>query len=302
LKGNKLSSFQSVGIVLKPNALNDFYGILPNLCTWVSKRKAEVIFRSSDKERVLKIFSRKDVKFTFVDDDEFFNKLDLIISLGGDGTLIGLCRRINSKTPVLGINLGRLGFITPFNKNEFYDHLDRIFAKKFKITKQPLYLVEVIRKGKLVFKDYFFNDIVIAKNDIARMISLRVESNGEHVYNMSADGLIVSSTVGSTAYSLAAGGPLVHPEVGALLITPICPHSLTFRPLVIPLKSKITLKVQPPYHKVSITLDGQQFFSIEEHDTVKINHKTTKKVSLIENPERNFFETLKDKFVHGKRS
>ncbi len=297
-----MSSFQKVGIVLKPNALNDFYGILPNLSNWITKRKVEVVFRVTDKERVTKIFNKKEVKFNFVEDEEFYTKLDLIISLGGDGTLIGLCRRIKTKSPILGINLGRLGFITPFNKNEFYDHLDRIFSKKYKVIKQPLYLVEVSRKGKIVFKDYFFNDIVIAKNDIARMISLRVESNGEHVYNLSADGLIVSSTVGSTAYSLAAGGPLVHPEVGALLITPICPHSLTFRPLVVPLNSKITLKIQPPYHKVSITLDGQEFFSIEEHDVVKINHKMTKKVSLIENPERNFFETLKDKFVHGRRS
>lgn len=297
-----MSGFEKVGIVLKPNALNDFYGILPNLCVWLIKRKSIVVFRASDKERVAKIFSKKETKFEFTEDKIFFQKMDLVVSLGGDGTLIGVCRKISSKIPVLGINLGRLGFITPFNKNEFYDHLDSIFSKKFKTTKQPLYCVEVARKGKSVFKDFFFNDIVIAKTDIARMISLRVESNGEHVYNLSADGLIVSSTVGSTAYSLAAGGPLVHPNVGALIITPICPHSLTFRPLVIPLKSKITFKIQPPYHKVNITLDGQALFAIEEHDNIKINHRPTKNVSLIANPNRSYYETLKEKFVHGRRS
>jgi NAD+ kinase len=297
-----MSPIKTVGIVLKPNALNEFYGILPNLCQWISKKKCTLIFRLNDKERVTKIFNKKDSKHQFMADKEFFKIPDLIISLGGDGTLIGACRQVNKQIPILGINLGRLGFITPFGKNEFYDHLPRIFDGKYKVHKQPLYRVEVLRKNKIMYQETFFNDVVIAKNDIARMIHLRVEANSEHVYNLSADGLIISSTVGSTAYSLAAGGPLVHPNLSALILTPICPHSLTYRPLVIPDKSKITLKVQPPYNSVNITLDGQEVFPIEEHDTIRINYKASKNVSLIENPDRIFFETLKDKFVHGRRS
>lgn len=291
-----------VGIALKPTAQSDFNAILPNLCLWLQRRKKEIYFRVSDQDRVQKILTKKDLKVHFIAEKNFFSDLDIIVSLGGDGTLIGVCRKVSPKTPILGINLGRLGFITPYSKNEFYDHLPDIIDGRFKTIKHPLYYVEVERKGKKIFGQPFFNDAVIAKNDIARMIHLRVEASEEHVYNLSADGLIVSSTMGSTAYSLAAGGPLVHPEVAALVLAPICPHSLTYRPLVIPTSSKITLRLQPPYHSVNLTLDGQVVFSIEEQDIIRINHKTAKRVSLIKNSSRSFFETLKEKFVHGRRS
>lgn len=295
-------SIQKIGIALKPNTQSDFSAILPNLCQWVQRRKKEVFFRVSDQERVQKILHKKELKVNFLADKEFFSQLDMIISLGGDGTLIGVCRKISSKIPILGINLGRLGFITPYSKNEFFDHLPSIMEGKFRSIKHPLYHVEVRRKGKKIFQQPFFNDAVIAKNDIARMIHLRVESSDEHIYNLSADGLIVSSTMGSTAYSLAAGGPLVHPEVTALILAPICPHSLTYRPLVIPTTSRVTLRLQPPYHSVNLTLDGQVVFPIEEHDVIMINHKPAKRVSLIKNDSRSFYETLKEKFVHGRRS
>lgn len=297
-----MAMIQKVGIALKPNAINDFLSVLPNLCQWLIRRKKEIIFRSQDQERVLKILQKKDFRPIFLDDKEFFSTPQVIVSLGGDGTMIGVCRKVTKNIPILGINLGRLGFITPFSKNEFFDHLDRIMGGKFEIIHQPLYNVSVQRKGKSVFEKSFFNDAVLAKNDIARMIHLRVESDEEHVYNLAADGLIVSSTLGSTAYSLAAGGPLVHPEVHALILSPICPHSLTYRPLVIPPKSKITLRLLPAYHTVNLTLDGQVVFPIEEHDIILINHKKAKRVSLIKNDSHTFYETLKEKFVHGRRT
>lgn len=295
-------AIQKIGIALKPNVQSDFSAILPNLCQFLGRRKKETFFRVIDQDRVQKILSKKELKPHFLADKEFFSQLDMVISLGGDGTLIGVCRNISPKTPILGINLGRLGFITPYSKNEFFDHLPQIMDGQFKTIKHPLYHVEVKRKGKKVFQQPFFNDAVIAKNDIARMIHLRVEASEEHIYNLSADGLIVSSTMGSTAYSLAAGGPLVHPEVPALVLAPICPHSLTYRPLVIPTTSKITLKLLPPYHSVNLTLDGQVVFPIEEHDVIQINNKVAKRVSLIKNDSRSFYETLKEKFVHGRRS
>ncbi len=297
-----MSTIHKVGIALKPQATSEFIGVLPNLCQWAQKRKKEIVFRIQDQERVLKILQKKDVRPQFVEDKDFFSTPDIIISLGGDGTMIGVCRRVAPRIPVFGINLGRLGFITPYSKNEFFDHLPHILEGKFKTIKQPLYHVTVQRKGKNIFQQPFFNDAVLAKNDIARMIHLRVEANDEHVYNLAADGLIVSSTMGSTAYSLAAGGPLVHPEVDALVLAPICPHSLTYRPLVISPKSKITLRLLPPFHTVNLTLDGQVVFPIEEHDVIMINHKAAKRVSLIKNDARSFFETLKEKFVHGRRS
>lgn len=293
---------QKVGIALKPQALNEFYGVLPNLCQWLNRRKLEIYFREVDQERVQKIFQKKDIRCEFLAEKKFFSSNDLIISLGGDGTMIGVCRRNTGRIPVLGINLGRLGFITPYNKTEFFDHLGGIIQGDFKSMQQPLYHVSVQRKSKTVFQEYFFNDAVLAKNDIARMVHLRVEANESHVYNLAADGIIISSTTGSTAYSLAAGGPIVHPEVEALILSPICPHSLNHRPLVLPVKSKLTFRMLPAYQSMSLTLDGQVAFPLEEHDVVMVNHRTARRVPLVKNAHRDFFETLREKFTHGRRA
>lgn len=298
----KNSSIKVIGITLKPNSTPEFYNILPNLCSWLHRRKKTVVFRVEDQERVKKFYKQKSIdQLEFWNAGDFHNKVNLMLSLGGDGTLIGVCRRINSKIPVLGINLGRLGFITEFNKNEYFDHLTNILDGKYEITTKPLFHVSVIRKGKKLFSDYFFNDAVLAKNDIARMIYLRAEMGQEHIYNLAGDGIIISSPLGSTAYSMAAGGPIVHPDVKGLVLTPICPHSLIHRPFVVPDTAPITLSILPPHHSVTLTLDGQVAMSIDEQDIVQINDARVKKVSLIKNNERFYFETIRDKFVISKK-
>lgn len=297
----KKSVAKKIGITLKPNSTPEFYSMLPNLCGWLIKRKKEVVFREEDKQRVLKFFKTKSTdNLHFWNSKDFHNNVDMMLSLGGDGTLIGVCRRINAKIPVLGINLGRLGFITEFNKNEYFDLLGDIMEGKYETTTKPLFHVCVKRKGKDFFKDYFFNDAVLAKNDIARMIYLRAEMGEEHIYNLAGDGIIISSPMGSTAYSMAAGGPIVHPDVKALVLTPICPHSLVHRPFVVPDTRPITLKILPPHHSVTLTLDGQVAINIDEQDLVVINGAKVKKVSLIKNPNRIFFETIRDKFIIAK--
>lgn len=298
----KQNSFKTIGLTLKPNSTPEFYNILPNLCSWLLKRKKEIVFKEEDLARVVKLHKQKSTDhLNFWDNDKFHNKVDLMLSLGGDGTLIGVCRRINSKIPVLGINLGRLGFITEFNKNEYFDSLANILDGKYEVTTKPLCHVSVMRKGEIHFKDHFFNDAVLAKNDIARMISLRAELGSEHIYNISGDGVIISTPMGSTAYSMAAGGPIVHPEVRGLILTPICPHSLIHRPFVIPDTAPITLKILPPHYSVTLTLDGQVAINIDEQDVVIINDSKVKKVSLIKNPDRLYFETIRDKFINNKK-
>jgi NAD+ kinase len=298
----KKNPVKIIGITLKPNATPDFYSILPNLCAWFQRRKRQVVFKIDDEARVKKFFRQKSTdNLQFWNSKDFHNKVDLMLSLGGDGTLLGVCRRIKPSIPVLGINLGRLGFITEFNKNEYFDRLADIIDGKFELISKPLVEVHAKRKGKVFFKDYFFNDAVIAKNDIARMIYLRAEMNDEHVYNISGDGIILSTPMGSTAYSMAAGGPIVHPDVRGLILTPICPHSLINRPFVIPDSCKINLKILPPYHSVTLTLDGQIAISIDEQDEISINSGRMKKVFLIKNPERYYFETIREKFINGKK-
>jgi len=298
----KHASLDIVGITLKPNSTPEFYNILPNLCSWLLRRKRTIVFKEEDKERVLKFFKSKNTEsLEFWDSKSFHQKVDIMLSMGGDGTLIGVCRRINSKIPVLGINLGRLGFITEFNKNEYFDRLAHILDGKYEVTTKPLFHVSILRKNKTQFKDYFFNDAVLAKNDIARMIYLRAELGPEHIYNISGDGIIISTPLGSTAYSMAAGGPIVHPEVKGLVLTPICPHSLIHRPFVVPDTASICIKILPPYHSVTLTLDGQVALNIDDQDVVMINSAKVKKVSLIKNPDRSYFETIREKFIFSKR-
>lgn len=298
----KHASLNIIGITLKPNSTPEFYNILPNLCSWLHRRKRKIIFKTEDKERVLKFFKSKNTdNLEFWDSKAFHQNVHIMLSLGGDGTLIGVCRRINSKIPVLGINLGRMGFITEFNKNEYFDRLGHILDGKYEVTTKPLFHVSIQRKNKIHFKDYFFNDAVLSKNDIARMIYLRAELGHEHIYNLSGDGIIISSPLGSTAYSMAAGGPIVHPDVNGLVLTPICPHSLIHRPFVVPDTAKIALKILPPHHSVTLTLDGQVAINVDEQDVVMINAVKVKKVSLIKNPDRSYFETIREKFIFSKR-
>jgi len=298
----KHASISIVGITLKPNSTPEFYNILPNLCSWLIRRKRKVIFRDEDKSRVLKFFKNKNTDhLEFWDTKSFHQDVQIMLSLGGDGTLIGVCRRINSKIPVLGINLGRLGFITEFNKNEYFDSLANILNGKYEVTTKPLFHVSIMRQDKVQFKDYFFNDAVLAKNDIARMIYLRAELGAEHIYNISGDGIIISTPLGSTAYSMAAGGPIVHPDVKGLVLTPICPHSLIHRPFVVPDSAPISLKILPPHHSVTLTLDGQVAQNVDDQDVVLINSAKVKKVLLIKNPDRSYFETIREKFIFSKR-
>jgi NAD+ kinase len=290
-----------IGITLKPNSTPALYELLPHLCSFLLQKKISVVFKIEERERIAKIFKSKSIsQLEFWDTKKFHSRVDLMLSLGGDGTLIGVFRRIKTTIPVLGINLGTLGFITEFNKDEYFESLKDILAGNYTVTQKPLYNVSVLRKGKTHFKDYFFNDAVLAKNDIARMIYLRAELGEEHIYNLAGDGIIISSAMGSTAYSMAAGGPIVHPEVGGLVMTPICPHSLNHRPFVIPDTTPISLRILAPHTSLTLTIDGQVAVNIAEDDVVQINISRPKKVLMIKNSKRFYFETIREKFINAK--
>lgn len=287
-------------IVLKPTKISNMSNLLPNICSWLLKRKVSPIFLEKEESRISRHFSKSDLdKITFASDKEAFSTADLIISLGGDGTLIGTCRKIVNSTPIFGVNLGRLGFITEFNKNELYDQLALVLSGKYQTFNKQSFRVEIHRNGKIVAKNVFINDAVISKNNIARMFDLTVSCDQSKVFNISGDGLIVSTTTGSTAYSLAAGGPIVHPDVNGLILTPVCPHAISHRPLVIPSSQTVEVKTLNQSENILLTLDGQEMFEIESHDTVVIK-KNRKKICFIKNNDKTYYDTLKEKFFYGK--
>ncbi len=299
-----MAQIKNISIVLKPRVNSEFETILSNLITWLLRRKKTVSFLDKEQERIHKIFKGDVKNINFIAENELHSTSDLIISMGGDGTLIGICRNISkSSPPIFGVNMGHMGFITEFTKGEFFDQLELTLKGDFELTKFNLYQVEVISKhnGKPSFQGYFLNDVVINNNQISRMLTLSVESEGEHIYNLSGDGLIISSPIGSTAYSLAAGGPIIQPSVNAITLTPICAHSLTHRPLVIPDHSSVEIKATRPDESIRLTLDGQQAVTITSNEVVRVTKKKTKIVHLIKNPSRTYFRTLKEKFTHGAR-
>lgn len=297
-----MAQIKTVSVILKPKATVDFEVILPNLISWLTRRKKNVQFLTRDRERLSKILKSEMKSITFIEELEIHDSSDLIITLGGDGTLIGISRNAKkSSPPIFGVNMGHLGFITEFSKLEFFDELESTLKGNFDIKSLSLHQVEVFKKEKSIFKGYFLNDIVINNNQISRMLTLSVHSDGEHIYNLSGDGLIISSPIGSTAYSLAAGGPIIHPDVNAITLTPICAHSLTHRPLVIADSSAIEVKAQRPDDTLKITLDGQQTFVVSSGENVVITKAKNKNVKLVKNPNRTYFRTLKEKFTHGTR-
>jgi len=224
----------------------------------------------------------------------------IVVSLGGDGTLLASARAVGSaETPILGVNLGSLGFLTETRREEVSRVLELALDGKARVQERRA--LEVLMDGvDADGKQVALNDIVLSKSSLARLFSLSVFVDGEWMSDYRADGLIISSPTGSTAYNLAAGGPLVVPGVDALIVNPICPHSLSQRPLILPGESEVAVSItqgQRPSN-VQVTLDGQVGFPIEDGERVTVR-RARHVVRLVRPPGRSFFNILRDKLGWG---
>jgi len=228
---------------------------------------------------------------------------DLILVLGGDGTFLSIARLMrNRSVPVLGINMGQLGFLTEIKKSEAFTALAGLLDGVAPvINRRALLEVTVHRKKKVVFQGPVVNDAVISKGAIARIIGIGVDINGRNVTQIRADGVIVSTPTGSTAYSLAAGGPILEPSLPALVITAICPHSLTQRPLVISDDSTIQMCLQHRPGHVLLTLDGQDVVDLKEGDVVTVKKFQKHQLQIVASPDRDYFSLLREKLKFGMR-
>lgn len=228
-------------------------------------------------------------------------KTDLLIVLGGDGTLLAAARALHSrKVPILAVNLGGLGFLTTVTLEELYPALEEVLAGAHQTGERMLLQADVFRNGKGAERLTALNDAVANKGALARMLEFDVHVSGDHIGRYRADGIIVATPTGSTAYSLAAGGPIVQPEVDAFVITPICPHMLTNRPLVIPDTAKIELDFSAAQGPVYLTLDGQIGLQLDPTDRVAIT-KSPNKVVFIRPRNKTYFEILRNKLRWGER-
>lgn len=224
---------------------------------------------------------------------------DVLLVLGGDGTILSAARLAAERSiPILGVNMGGLGFLTEVRLDALYASLDRVFANDFVLDERLMLQTHVHRHGETVARGVVLNDIVISKGTLARMIELRIAIQGQFLTNLRADGLIVSTPTGSTAYSLSAGGPIINPAVKALILTPISPHTLTHRPLIVPENVEIEVTLTSKDDGAMATLDGQVRIAMVQGDTAVIQ-TTDHRTKLIRFPESRYYEVLREKLKWG---
>jgi NAD+ kinase len=225
----------------------------------------------------------------------------LVIVLGGDGTLLSAARAVKGRPiPVLPVNLGGLGFLTAISLEEIYPELERTLRGEQRVVQRRMLSCELIRGDVTVLSFEAMNDVVIAKSNIARMIDLETHVDSHYVSTYKADGLIVATPTGSTAYSLSAGGPIIFPAVAALCLTPICPHMLTNRPVIVPDTSVIQIICQARDNEAFLTLDGQIGEPLKHLDRIRCQ-SSPHSISLIRPPKMLFFDVLREKLKWGAR-
>ncbi|NVN92843.1 MAG: NAD(+)/NADH kinase [Desulfuromonadales bacterium] len=235
--------------------------------------------------------------------EEILLQAELVVVLGGDGTLLSVARLFYGKElPILGINLGSLGFLTEVTVEELYPELERCLAGTHTTSPRMMLEVRVLREGKQIEKYPVLNEIVINRVGVlARIVNLKAQVDHHILTNFKADGLIVSTPTGSTGYSMSAGGPVIHPQVSCIVITPICPHTLTNRPIVVTDQSVISITVTSALDdKVYLTLDGQVGFELLEGDSVEVRRGATS-THLAVPKNRDYFEVLRTKLKWGER-
>ena len=226
--------------------------------------------------------------------EDIARQTDLIIVLGGDGTFLSVARQaVEAQVPVVGFNLGTLGFLTEMKKESLEESLADIFLGKAKISQRKL--LQISFKNQLYTA---LNDVVINKGAIARVVKLLLKIDGATVTEVKGDGIIISTPTGSTAYSISAGGPIVSPEVNGIIITPICPHSLTFRPLVVRDSTIVTVQLLTPHMDTYVTIDGQTVLPLNFEDAITVG-TYPKQLLMLVAPEINYFRLLSDKLNWG---
>jgi NAD+ kinase len=281
-----------IGIISKPKA--EIAEVVSPLLDWLRKREIEVYL---DKETGAAVGS-PDKSLTR---NEMASAADLLVVLGGDGTLLATARALAGKpVPILAVNLGGLGFLTVVALDELYPTLERVLAGDFQTEKRVQIAAEIVRSDEVMASFVALNDVVLNKGAIARILDFEVYVDGKFIANYKSDGLIVSTPTGSTAYSLAAGGPVVAPSVQAFIVTPICGHTLTARPIVLSDSVKIEVVVKSQRESSYLTIDGQVGIAARSEDLVRMK-KASSWVELVQPAEKNYFEILRQKLKWGER-
>ncbi|MBI5328939.1 MAG: NAD(+)/NADH kinase [Deltaproteobacteria bacterium] len=280
---------KKIGIVAKLNK-PETIKVSHDIVKWVTDRGVEVYL---DNELAAKLGHPKSCSAAKLPDT-----VELIIVLGGDGTMLYAARLIGeNKIPILGINLGNLGFLTAIKMNEIYPVLERVIKDDFETEERMMLSVRMQRSDGSVSKYTILNDVVI-KGTLARLISIEASINKEYVTTYRADGLIISTPTGSTAYSLSAGGPILYPTIHSIIVAPICPFNLTNRPVVIPDWMTVEISPRPDNDNVMLTLDGQVDIPLKRGDMIEVK-RSDASLYLVKCPGKSYFDILRERLMWG---
>ncbi|MFA5947439.1 MAG: NAD(+)/NADH kinase [Candidatus Gracilibacteria bacterium] len=282
-----------IGIITKRN-VSEHVDVLKKLVSFLKKEKKEVFLDVNSCE-----FFKGEKGFN---KEEILNKSDMAIVLGGDGTLLKTARQTSrKKTLVLGINFGTLGFLTESKPKDIFECLKEIFKGNYHLDRRTLLRTTVYRNNKKIATFLALNDAVINQGAFARLIEMDLEINNQNLTSVKADGLIIATPSGSTAHSLSAGGPIVHPKVEGLILTPICPSSLSMRPIVLPDKRNLTITIKTHRHEeeinIGLTLDGQEVVDLKYGD--KITIRRSKRYFYMVRTQSRYYTMLKEKLGWG---
>jgi NAD+ kinase len=287
-----LHQYKTIGIISRPRRAV-LAEIVPKLLAWLQERGVSTLIDSETASPL----NRRDIGKTR---HQIAQEADLLLVLGGDGTLLAAAREAAPHgIPILPINLGGLGFLTSFTLEELYPALEDVLAGCAPISERVLLMAERMHNGNTLTQQRVLNEAVVHKGTLARMIELELYIDEGFVCRYRADGLIVATPTGSTAYTLSAGGPIVHPAVESILITPICPHTLSDRPIVVPDVSKVELRMAEDSDSVFLTLDGQTGVPLQTGDRIRIT-RAAERLKLIHPLNKTYFEILRNKLKWGE--
>ncbi|MBI4269872.1 MAG: NAD(+)/NADH kinase [Candidatus Rokubacteria bacterium] len=282
-----------IGVVAKPGAAGA-RGVIVELLAWLKARGHTAVLEKETAGLVPASATPSLGK------PELPAQVDLIVVLGGDGTLLSMARSVGDQgVPLLGVNLGGLGFLTATTLEEMFPALEAWLGGGMAIDERMMLTARVLRQGRLFCEYGALNDVVITKSAMSRIIDFSVSVEGQFATAYRADGLIISTPTGSTAYSLSAGGPILDPGMDAIVLTPICSHTLTNRPIVVPATQRVEVAILTD-QEVMVTMDGQVGVNLREHDTVEVRQASTR-IRLLRFPQQSFFSVLRAKLKWGER-
>lgn len=284
---------KTAGVCCKPHK-EEICAVVPRIAQWLREGGVEVLFDATGAS----CFHPPEKETSVA---EMAAKMDMLIVLGGDGTLLAAARQFSEcEVPILAVNLGGMGFMTSVTLDEAFPLLEQVLAGKHRLSPRMMLKAELIRNGQVIQRQQALNDAVVTKAALSRILDFDLSVNAQFLGRYRADGLIVSTPTGSTAYSLAAGGPILYPVLQAFVLTPICPHMLTNRPLVLPDSVQLELDFSALEEQAYLTLDGQIGHELRRGDRITI-FKSPYRVNLVRPQEQTYYKVLRNKLRWGQR-